>query len=36
MAAVTMPLEKQFWGDEHGSLVDRIGVSWMVDISPGS
>lgn len=36
MAAVTMPLEKQFWGDEHGSLVDRFGVSWMVDISPGS
>ena len=30
---VTMPLEKQFWGDEFGSLVDRYGVPWMVDIS---
>ncbi|MEV3936211.1 VOC family protein [Glycomyces sp. NPDC049804] len=35
-ATVTMPLEKQFWGDEYGSLVDRFGVSWMVDISAGS
>jgi PhnB protein len=31
---VTMPLEKQAWGDEFGSCVDRFGVSWMVNISP--
>jgi PhnB protein len=29
---VTMPLEKQVWGDEFGSLVDRFGISWMVNI----
>ncbi|MFI6088410.1 hypothetical protein [Streptomyces sp. NPDC051218] len=30
---VTLPLEKQSWGDEAGSLVDRFGVTWMVNIS---
>jgi PhnB protein len=30
---VTMALEKQAWGDEFGSCVDRFGVSWMVNIS---
>ena len=29
---VTMPLEKQMWGDEFGMLVDRFGVAWMVDV----
>lgn len=29
---VTMPLEKQAWGDEAGSLVDRFGISWMFNI----
>jgi PhnB protein len=29
---VTMPLEKQMWGDEFGMCVDRFGVPWMVDI----
>ena len=34
---VTMPLEKQVWGDEFGALTDRFGVSWMVNIgSPQS
>ncbi len=28
---VTMPLEKQVWGDEFGQLTDRFGVPWMVD-----
>ena len=28
---VTMPLEKQFWGDVFGSCVDRFGVHWMVN-----
>lgn len=30
---VTMPLEKQAWGDEAGSLVDRFGTTWMVNIT---
>ncbi len=29
---VTMPLEKQMWGDEFGQCVDRFGVAWMVNI----
>src|SRR4051794_27244265 len=32
---VTMPLEKQMWGDEFGMCVDRYGVPWMVDIGTG-
>jgi PhnB protein len=31
--SVTMPLEKQVWGDEFGMLVDPYGVAWMVNIS---
>lgn len=30
---VTVPLEKQSWGDEAGSLVDRFGITWMVNIT---
>ncbi|MFD0201579.1 MULTISPECIES: VOC family protein [Saccharothrix] len=30
---VTVPLEKQMWGDEFGACQDRFGVSWMVNIS---
>jgi PhnB protein len=30
---VTMPLEKQMWGDEFGQLTDRFGVAWMVNIA---
>jgi len=29
---VTMPLEKQMWGDEYGALTDKFGVNWMVNI----
>jgi PhnB protein len=29
---VTMPLEKQMWGDEFGMCTDKFGVAWMVDI----
>jgi PhnB protein len=29
---VTMPLEKQVWGDLFGMCTDRYGVSWMVDV----
>jgi PhnB protein len=31
--AVTMPLQKQVWGDEFGMCVDGFGVSWLVNIS---
>jgi PhnB protein len=34
--SVTMPLEKQMWGDEFGMCVDRFGIPWMVDIVPAS
>lgn len=30
---VTMPLEKQMWGDEFGMVIDQFGVSWMVNIA---
>jgi PhnB protein len=30
---VTLPMEKQMWGDEFGMCVDRFGVSWMVNIT---
>jgi PhnB protein len=32
---VTMPLEKQAWGDEFGMCVDQFGIPWMVNISSG-
>ncbi|MFU8874529.1 VOC family protein [Micromonospora sp. SL4-19] len=31
---VTVPLEKQMWGDEFGMCLDRFGIGWMVNISP--
>jgi len=30
---ITMPLEKQVWGDVFGQLVDKFGVSWLVNIA---
>jgi PhnB protein len=30
---VTMPMEKQAWGDEFGMCVDGFGVPWLVNIS---
>jgi PhnB protein len=30
---VTMPLEKQVWGEEFGMCVDRFGITWMVNIN---
>lgn len=30
---VVMPLERQIWGDTFGMLVDRFGVTWMVNIA---
>ncbi|MPZ73720.1 MAG: VOC family protein [Nitriliruptorales bacterium] len=31
---VSVPLEKQVWGDEFGMCVDRFGIPWMVNIGP--
>lgn len=31
---VTQPLEAAPWGDTYGSLTDKFGVSWMIDIEP--
>lgn len=31
---VTQPLEAAPWGDIFGSLTDKFGVNWMVDIEP--
>jgi PhnB protein len=30
---VSVPLEKQMWGDEFGMCVDRFGIPWMVNIT---
>jgi len=30
---VTVPLEKQMWGDEFGMLVDKFGIIWLVNIA---
>ncbi|HEY2766065.1 MAG TPA: VOC family protein [Pseudonocardiaceae bacterium] len=29
---VSVPLEKQMWGDEFGACVDQFGIGWMVNI----
>ncbi len=33
--AVKAPLEKMFWGDTFGALIDRFGIGWQVNISAG-
>ena len=33
---IAVPLEKQMWGDEFGMVVDRFGISWMVNIGQPS
>ena len=30
---VTMPFEKQMWGDTFGMCLDRFGTSWMVNVA---
>jgi len=30
---VSLPLEKQMWGDEFGMCVDRFGITWLVNIA---
>ncbi|MDJ0111613.1 VOC family protein, partial [Rhodococcus erythropolis] len=29
---VSVPLEKQMWGDEFGACTDKFGISWLVNI----
>jgi PhnB protein len=29
---VSVPLEKQMWGDEFGMCVDQFGIAWLVNI----
>ena len=29
---VSVPLEKQMWGDEFGACVDQFGIPWMVNV----
>jgi PhnB protein len=29
----TMPMQKQAWGDEFGMVVDKFGITWLVNIS---
>lgn len=30
---ITVPLERQPWGDDFGQLVDKFGISWMVNLA---
>jgi PhnB protein len=30
---VTLPLEKQMWGDQFGQCTDQFGIPWMVNIA---
>ncbi|ELP69386.1 VOC family protein [Streptomyces turgidiscabies] len=32
--SVSVPLDKQMWGDVFGMCTDRFGIPWMVDIIP--
>ncbi|GAA3109478.1 VOC family protein [Streptomyces echinatus] len=32
-ATVSVPLEKQMWGDVFGMCTDRFGITWMVNIT---
>jgi PhnB protein len=31
--SVSVPLEKQMWGDEFGMCDDQFGITWMVNIT---
>jgi PhnB protein len=32
-AEVTMPLERQAWGDDFGQFTDKFGIQWMLNIA---
>ncbi len=29
---ISVPLEKQMWGDEFGMCIDKFGIAWMINI----
>jgi len=29
---VTLPMQKQAWGDEFGMVTDKFGIPWLVNI----
>jgi len=31
---VTMPYERQFWGDDYGQVKDRFGINWQINYHP--
>lgn len=33
---VQMPMQQTFWAARFGSLVDKFGISWMVNCSPAA
>ena len=33
---VTMPIDKTFWAEAFGMLVDRFGTPWMINCAPTS
>jgi PhnB protein len=35
-ARVTVPFERQFWGDHYGNFTDRFGVQWAFNSSANS
>jgi PhnB protein len=30
---VTLPFEKQMWGDLYGQCIDKFGTPWMIDVA---
>ena len=32
--SVSVPLEKQMWGDEFDMCTDQFGITWMINIGP--
>jgi len=33
---VTVPLERQMWGDDFGMCIDQFGIAWMINILQSS
>jgi PhnB protein len=34
--SISVPFEKQMWGDEFGMCVDKFGIPWMINVSAAS
>jgi PhnB protein len=30
---VKAPMEKMFWGDTFGALIDKFGIGWQVNVT---